>query len=267
MSPTTSEKTLRESRCLHPGDSRLQRNGSCRARLVWAQGSEACARPTLGLLLAGVLALTGCVVGSTRPDPAYAATRPVAPAAPAKPDGAIYRDGHDLRLFEDTRARQVGDILTVLLVESTDASKSASTKAARDNSFEVANPTLLGKAVNLGLPGADNLEMNISSASDFSGAGSSSQSNRLEGSISVTVAEVMPNGNLVIRGEKLLALNQGDESVRISGIVRPVDITPQNTVLSTKVADAHISYGGKGTVNDSNVMPWLAKLLLMFFLL
>ena len=94
---------------------------------------------------------------------------------------------------------------------------------------------------------------------DFSGDGASSLSNSLSGSITVFVAEVMPNGNLVIRGEKKLTLNQGDEYIRVTGIVRPMDVTPDNTIASTKVANAEIFYSGDGSINDANRMGWLAR--------
>jgi len=103
------------------------------------------------------------------------------------------------------------------------------------------------------------LENTLASEQEFKGEGSSSQSNTLTGTIAVTVAQVLANGNLVIRGEKLLTLNQGDEFVRLSGIVRSHDITPENTVLSTQVANARILYSGKGSMTDANANGWLGR--------
>jgi flagellar L-ring protein precursor FlgH len=103
------------------------------------------------------------------------------------------------------------------------------------------------------------LNNEIAGDRSFSGQADSSQSNRLDGSITVTVAERLPNGNLVVRGEKMIQINQGEELIRVQGIVRPVDIGPQNTVPSTKIADARISYGGKGTLADANRPGWLSR--------
>jgi flagellar L-ring protein precursor FlgH len=217
-------------------------------------------------MVAGLLAAllqSGCV-GGTRPDPDFAVTRPP-PPLPVAADGAIYREGFGLRLFEDARARQVGDLLTIRLVENTNASKSASTQATKESSVDFSNPTLFGTPADLGLGGIRNLEFSADNAQEFKGSGSSAQSNRLQGSITVTVSEVLANGNLVVRGEKIIALNQGDEYVRLSGIVRQQDIRPDNTVLSTQVADARIHYGGRGTVAAASIIGLLSRFFLLAF--
>ncbi len=222
--------------------------------------------PRPALALAAVLALGGCSDVPTR-DPAFAAVRPVAAPPPAPTGGAIYRPGFNLVLFEDTRARQVGDILTIELVESTDAKKSADTSLDKTTDVNVTNPTLLGTTPRFDLPGGlplasrRNLDLSASldSTSSFKGESESTQSNSLKGRISVTVAEVLPNGNLVVRGEKIITLNQGNEHVRISGIVRPVDIAPDNTIPSTRVADARIIYAGEGAPAEVNAIGWLAR--------
>jgi flagellar L-ring protein precursor FlgH len=213
-----------------------------------------CIMVTAGLLL------SGCPIDQTRPDPDYAAVMPEPIPQMAVPDGSIYQEGHDVRLFEDIRAHRVGDILTVVLTESTDASKSATTNASKENNVTVTNPTLFGTPFNRG---DKNLEIGAQSTQEFAGGGSSAQSNRLQGQIAVIVTEVYPNGNLRVRGEKIIALNQGDESVRLSGIVRARDISPSNIVLSTQIADARISYGGKGTVSNSNMLGWLSKFFMV----
>jgi flagellar L-ring protein precursor FlgH len=214
-----------------------------------------------------VALLVGCANTPTR-DPAYAATRPVAmPPVPANP-GAIYQPGFALSLFEDQRARRIGDLLTIKLVESTSASKKANTATKKETAMDLTSPTVLGTGINikrvptfLPLQQHKNLNMGVSidGESEFTGEGSSSQSNSLTGNITVTVAEVMPNGNLVVKGEKLLTLNQGHEHVRIQGIVRAADIAPDNSVLSTQVADAQITYAGEGAVADSNTQGWITK--------
>ncbi len=216
--------------------------------------------PTLAhlLLAAGtVLLLAGC--GATVParDASYAPAYPVATAPAPASNGAIYQAGYNINLFEDTKAHRVGDIITVKLVEETAAQKAASTSTAKDQSVSLGAPTLFGAPVQHN--GNDILSASVSAGREFSGDGSSKQSNSLSGSITVFVAQVLPNGNLVVRGEKQLTLNQGDEYVRLSGIVRPVDISPDNTVQSTKVANAQILYSGNGAISDANRMGWMAR--------
>ncbi len=189
--------------------------------------------------------------------PPTAATQ-YAPPPPAS--GTIYQASHSLALFEDVKARRVGDTVTIRLAESTQASKSASTAAKKDSTIDTGAPTLLGSGVTLN--GEALLNNKWSSAQDFAGKGSSSQSNSLNGNITVTVAEVFPNGNLFIRGEKWLTLNQGQEFVQISGIVRPVDIGPDNSIPSFKVADARITYSGSGALADSNRPGFLTRFFL-----
>ncbi|HVC17017.1 MAG TPA: flagellar basal body L-ring protein FlgH, partial [Rhodanobacter sp.] len=171
-------------------------------------------------------------------------------------DGAIYHDAQNMELFSDPRAHRVGDILTIVLQESTQASKKATTSTSKNDSVALAAPTLLGQAATLaGLPASSALN----GKNSFDGAGSSSQSNQLTGQITVTVSRRLSNGNLVVRGEKLLTINQGQELIRIAGIVRPQDILPDNSIASTRVADARISYTGRGSLADANTQGWLAR--------
>jgi flagellar L-ring protein FlgH len=205
-----------------------------------------------------IVALAGCGL-MTRDDPPLPSADPgrVAAARPAAIDGAIYAAGSELALFEDLKARRVGDLLTIVLRESTSASKNASTKTKKDTTVDLPGPTLLGRAVTAnGTPFLDN---SIEGSREFDGQGSSSQSNTLSGNITVTIVNRLTNGNLVVQGEKWLRLNQGDEFVRISGVIRPYDIQQDNTVTSDRVADARISYGGKGMVASSNRAGWLAR--------
>lgn len=213
-----------------------------------------------GLLLGSALLwLTGCSSSSVltrQGEPEFAPAHPATQVSPVQHNGSIYMSSVPRPLFEDIKARQVGDLLTVILDEQTDASKSASTGITKANTTDIAAPTVFGQNPSFqGNP----LSTGLESSSDFSGESDSSQSNKLRGSITVTVAEVLPNGNLRIQGEKWIAINQGDEYVRLRGIVRPVDIGPANTVYSTQVADAQISYRGKGATADSNAIGWLAR--------
>lgn len=212
--------------------------------------------------------LNGCATGPAPRDPRFAPVYPPPQANSTRVGmnvGAIYQSGGAIMLFNDSRAYRVGDTLTVILTETTNASKSANTTTDKSNSTVINNPTLFGREVEAyapkGLPlaaGNLNLGFNLSSDNNFSGKGASQQSNKLSGSITVMVSEVLSNGNLMVRGEKWLALNQGEEYVRLSGIVRPVDILADNTILSTKVGDARIEYGGTGSVSDSNTLGWLS---------
>lgn len=210
--------------------------------------------------LAAVMALTGCA-HNTHIHPGQGDWKPVQPVAPAYASatpGAIFQAGRGMSLFVDHRAMQVGDIVTVNLEERTDASKQSTTTTNKENDLSVPGATLLGGPVTAG--GKAFLENAFGSEQSFKGAGSSSQSNRLSGSITVTVAEVLPNGTLRVQGEKWVTLNQGEEFIRLTGLIRPVDIAPDNSVPSWKVADARIAYSGKGALNDANAMGWLGRL-------
>lgn len=213
---------------------------------------------TIARCLAGVyvLALTGCV-HVPKPDESFAATLPEEVPVAAKPNGSIFQADNDQTLFDDPIARRIGDILTIVLVENTNATKSAVTTTKKTTSEAMAAPTLLGAP--LTLHGRALLNNSLNDASTFDGEGNSAQSNQLTGSISVTVAKRLANGNLLVRGQKWIQINQGREYVRIQGIVRPIDIGQDNTVPSTSVADATIEYGGQGTLNDANSKGWLAR--------
>ena len=206
-----------------------------------------------------VLLMVGCAGMPSESSPEYAPTEPMEfPDQQATaPSGGIYQPARTLSLFEDVTARQVGDIVTVILAETTDAAKSSDTDLDKSNSNSITDPILGGQTRTLG---SDfNLGFDLSSDSQFSGGSASTQSNSLQGSIAVTVAKVLPGGNLYIQGDKWIHLNQGNEYIRLRGIIRPMDISSSNTVLSTKVADARISYGGTGPTAEVNVVGWLSR--------
>jgi flagellar L-ring protein FlgH len=209
--------------------------------------------------LSGLLAMALCSCGSRlpKPDESFAATLPEEVPVKAQPNGAIFQVDTGQTLFDDPIARRIGDILTIVLAENTNATKSAVTTTKKTTTEAMAAPTLLGGS--LTLHGRALLNNSLNDASTFDGEGDSSQSNQLTGSISVTVAKVLANGNLLVRGQKWITMNQGREYVRIQGIVRPIDIGQDNTVPSTSVADATIEYGGQGTLNDANTKGWLAR--------
>jgi flagellar L-ring protein FlgH len=166
--------------------------------------------------------------------PAVAAT-PVTPPA----NGAIFQIGGYTPLTSGMRASQVGDILTIMLVERTSATKSSSANTDRSGDISLVPPA--GGPLGLLKPKF----LNSSGAQSFQGQGDAAQSNALTGEVSVTVAAIYPNGTMLVRGEKLLTLNRGDERLQMSGIVRAADISPDNKIISTRVADAKIRYIGR----------------------
>lgn len=209
--------------------------------------------------VAAMLALAGCMSRSLDKNvDRFGATPPQEVPELSAMNGAIYQAGHDVPLFENAVAHRVGDVITVVLEERTDAAKSASTTTAKNSSLSMPGAQLLGGDVTLN--GNKILSASLDNKSKFDGTGDSKQSNALTGNISVTVAQRLSNGNLLVRGQKWIMINQGQEYIRIQGIVRPVDISPQNTVSSYKVADASISYGSQGVIESAN-----SKALLMRF--
>jgi flagellar L-ring protein precursor FlgH len=201
-------------------------------------------------LLLAVVLLGGCA--SMTKDEEYAATWPEPVPESQVANGAIFQAGRDIPLFENTVARRVGDTLTIRLDESTNASKSSSTSTKKSTNVDLSGPTVAGQ-------GLDVLTANIENNAAFDGEGDSRQSNRLQGQVTVTVAQRLANGNLLVRGQKWVSINQGKEYVRVQGIVRPIDINPDNSISSLKVADAMIAYGAKGALADANSPGLLAR--------
>lgn len=193
-----------------------------------------------------------------QPDPQYAPVDMKDIAYQPKPNGSIFQAGRSIRLFEDQKAYRIGDVLSIILSESTNASKSAATSTTKDDDVDISAGILLG-----GTPtfkGNSILTNTFGGNRAFSGSGDSEQSNSLSGEITAMVVDVLPNGNMVIRGEKIIGLNQGSEYIRISGVVRPQDVSSDNVVLSQKIANARIYYGGGGVVAESNTKGWLSRL-------
>lgn len=210
---------------------------------------------TFPVALFAVLTLSGCqhyakVTGEDTDDyqpPALDYSQPVASR------GGLFRSGYSSgSLLQDKRALRVGDILTIVLDESTQSSKSAGTSYGKSSDVGIGVPRVLGKDY----PDA---ETSISSSRDFSGSAESSQQNALRGAIAVTVHQVLPNGTLFVKGEKTLKLNQGDEFIRLSGLVRLDDIDNNNQISSRNVANARISYAGRGALSESNQAGWLTR--------
>lgn len=206
-----------------------------------------------------VLSLAACAAAPKRGDVAYAPVMPMIGYGPSQPSDSIYQMDSAWLLHEDIRARHVGDMLTVTLQEQTDAEQTAETGSSKSTSGSITAPTLLGKSVTD--KGVSVLDNSIASDHSFDGKGETTQSNSLSGSVTVIVVNVLQNGHLVVQGEKWINLNQGEEYIRLRGIVRPEDINPDNTIASTRIANADIQYGGDSFLAHSNEPGWLTKFL------
>jgi flagellar L-ring protein FlgH len=193
--------------------------------------------------------------GKKKPQPDFSATMPppVAPA-PQPANGAIFQvNAGYSALYEGSRARRVGDPLTIVLVEKTAASKSSDSKLDSAGGFGITPPTT--GALSL----FKSTDASISGNRNFTGGGTADQANSLTGEMSVTVAAVYPNGTMLVQGQKRVTLNRGDEFVQVRGLVRMADIDPDNRVPSTRVADAQIAYTGKGDVARASRQGWLSR--------
>ncbi|MGY4491256.1 flagellar basal body L-ring protein FlgH [Pseudomonas sp. TE3610] len=211
-------------------------------------------KPALCLVL---LLLAGCDVLPRKP--VVADESMVVPALPPRQaDGSILQIRRGLQpLFEDRRPRMVGDTLTITLNEQVSASKNSASNAGRSGSVGLSMKATSARASQEGSYGLD-----ASVDNDFTGSGGSQATNSFTGTIAVAVMEVMPNGNLRVRGEKQIAINQGTEFIRFSGVVNPRTITGDNTVASTQVSNARIEYVGDGYINEAQRMGWLHRFFL-----
>lgn len=211
---------------------------------------------SLAALLA-VLPLAGCITVQA-PEREWRPTYPAHHAQASVPAaGAIYRDNAGLALFQDNKGRNPGDLVTIVLEERMQAQTEARTQTQKDSGASLSAPSIAGGPVTLG--GRNVLEAELEAGRRFNGRGDSAQSNRLDGHITATVVERLPNGNLVVMGEKQIRLNQGNEIVRLQGVVRPADILPNNTIPSSRIADARITYSGRGPIAEANAMGWLTR--------
>jgi flagellar L-ring protein precursor FlgH len=186
--------------------------------------------------------------------------RPEPRMATGPSNGSIYNVASARPLFEDRRARFIGDLLTINIQETVQASKKGNTTAERNHTIEATTPTIVG----LPFKGAQGTALSASDSNKFSGKGENSSSNAFTGTITVTVIEVYPNGNLLVSGEKQIGLKEGEEFIRFSGVVNPNNITGSNTVVSTQVADARIEYKANGFIDSAQVMGWLGRFFLSF---
>ena len=217
------------------------------------------------IMLLSLLAFGGCSTYVENVESGF--FEPVFPAAEmmsnaSEKSGSIFQAGQGGLFSSDRRARRVGDILTVDFNEVFAATKAQTAASAKSDSFDVTLPNVLPNIITGGLGnGEAGNAMAAGTTRSFSGSGNAAQSNSLTGRLSVTIVRVFDNGNMGVLGQKELTLNNGKEYIRLSGIVRPEDISPSNTVSSNLLADAQISYTGAGQLADSSKPGWLSRAL------
>jgi len=204
--------------------------------------------PVLALL--GAALLSACASHSQR----SAAEPPPPPPVAEVPKGAaggVFTAQMPWTLVSDSRAFRPGDVLTVVLQETTQASKSADTSFGKQSKVAIAPVVVGGHALDS--------DVSVDAKRTFDGSATSTQQNALQGAITVIVEDVLPNGLLLVRGEKSLTLNQGEEFLRVAGYVRAQDIDSNNRVSSQRIANARIVYSGRGALHDANSAGWLTR--------
>jgi flagellar L-ring protein precursor FlgH len=222
----------------------------------------------LWLALLGIVVLSGCSTAPERMQKfSYEPYYPIhAPQKTTPKNGSLYQGARSMTLFDDTRAHSVGDIITINLIESFKAKKKDESKYSRSNDVNGGDVRLFGRTDAQILSEAAGLFNPLSitgSKTAFQGKSDVKQDSSITGKIAVMVTEVLPNGNLVVRGEKWITVSDGEEVVRFAGIIRPQDIQPDNTIDSTKVADVRLIYKDTGYAGDvarpSAVNKWFTK--------
>ena len=210
-------------------------------------------RMILMMLVALVLAACETVPPTNVHQPMTVRPSPRGDTPPA--NGSIYQAGASRTLFEDRRARYVGDTMTIVIAETTSASTKSNTNVSRATNISASIPTVSG------LPGKSlqGLTLSAESENTLAGKGDAAANNVFTGNITVTVIEVLPNGNLLVSGEKQVSIGHGTEYIRLSGVVNPYFISTANTISSANVADARIEYRATGAISEAQVMGWLAR--------
>lgn len=215
-------------------------------------------RLMLSLVCAGALTLGGCGTAPSTIVQQPTSARPVMTPLPLATQGAIYQVANHRPLFEDRRARRVGDLLTITINENTRAAKQASSNGSKSGSSE----STISGITKLPLKALQGLGITASSENEYDDKSAINSSNTFNGQVTVTVVEVLPNGNLVVAGEKQVALDKGTEYIRLSGIVQPDTLLAGNTVSSAKVADARIEYRTSANFDKAELMNWLGRFFL-----
>jgi flagellar L-ring protein precursor FlgH len=213
-----------------------------------------------------IITLSGCATGNKETFPvnidediAYEANN-----APEEPyEGSLWKDNGSLcELFIDPKARRVGDIVTISVVETSSASNAADTNTSRNSSISASITSLLGLENNASFPTGSGFDpfgsIEASASNTFKGSGVTNRSGNLAASITARVTDVLPNGNLKILGKREITINKEKQYITLTGIIRPNDISSDNIILSTYISDAKIAYTGTGVVNDRQNPGWLA---------
>jgi flagellar L-ring protein precursor FlgH len=214
----------------------------------------------LFVCLGVLLGLAGCGTTPTSVVQVPTTARPAPPPTVAPNNGAIIQPTAFRPLFEDRSARMVGDTLTIVINEKTQAGKKGSSNGSKSGSVDSAISTVVGVPFKY----MQGLTVAGESSAEYDDEAVLNSSNSFSGSVTVTVIEVLPNGNLVVAGEKQIGLDKGTEYIRLSGVVQPDTILAGNVVSSTKVADARIEYRTTAKFDQAEVMNWLARFFLSF---
>ncbi|MGV3741186.1 MAG: flagellar basal body L-ring protein FlgH [Burkholderiaceae bacterium] len=212
----------------------------------------------LSIVALGAVLLTGCAVAPDTIVQHPTTASPAMPATAAPTNGAIFQAATYRPMFEDRRARLVGDTLVIVINERTSAGKSASNSASKNGNAEASVAQLFDTPARY----LSKLGVNAESELGYDDKSTGSSSNTFSGTLAVTVIDVLPNGNLVVAGEKQVALDKGAEFIRFSGVVNPNTITGSNTVSSLQVADARIEYRTNSYVDKAQVMSIMTRLFL-----
>ena len=208
-----------------------------------------------------LLVLAGCANSPSTNIHQPLTARPVEQPVKASHNGAIFQAGRNERpLFEDRRARNVGDVLIITISEATSASNKSSSNGEHSGSISATTPYMTGSHAAEAL--LNPLSITGQSASKMANKSDNAGTNAFTGTITVTVVEVLPNGNLLVGGEKQVAIGQASEYIRFSGVVNPVTISGSNTVQSTQVADVHVEYKGASSIDQFALMSMLARVFL-----
>ena len=219
-----------------------------------------------------MISTVACHPYAPRPnDPQFSPTIPDVSSIPAPANGSLYIEDTGLQLYQDIKAHRVGDILTIKLVEATQARKNANTDVKKEFEMESNATKLFGFVPKFNLrkfpivkhfvhrENDRTLENDLNHDSEFKGSGKSDQTNSLSGDITVTIAQILPNKYLVVRGEKWITLNQGSEFIRVSGIVRPEDIGPDNIVPSNRIAVKRLPAGSRAIESQMHELLIVAR--------
>lgn len=211
-------------------------------------------------VIISMLALSGCIYPEVQMPKASYDEAPPAPR-PSYGKGSIWQ-ASSVGLTDDFKARRRGDIVTVVIVEQASATKQATTGTSRESGISASIPNFMGLETAALL---NNLDLNslvkANASSSFDGSGSTTRKDALNATISARVVDVLPNGDLRIEGSRSVKVNNEDQIILLEGTVRPRDVSPDNMVSSSQIADARITYSGKGIINDRQQPGWMFNLL------